>query len=122
MTELLLILTGFVSGALAGLFGIGGGVVLVVCLQGMGFSYSESIATSSLAIVITSVAGSCQNLWMGYLKINKVMALAIPAMITSLLATNFVYLIADNILQFCFGLLLLLNIYYKSSEKEILKL
>ncbi len=108
---LLFIFIGFISGGLAGLLGIGGGIVLVSSLQAIGFSYSEAIATSSLAIIITSFAGSYQIVLMGYLNIKKVITLAFPAMIASLIGTTLVSIIAEKILQFCFGLLLLINIY-----------
>ncbi len=121
MDWLLYICTGLVSGSLAGLFGIGGGMVLVSSLQALGFSYPQAIATSSLAIVITSFAGSYQNMAMGYLKLNKVIALAIPAMITSLMATYLVNIINENILQFLFALLLLTNIYLTSLKKKLAK-
>ena len=111
MTWLLFIFIGFISGCLAGLLGIGGGVLLVSYLQVVGLNYVEAIATSSLAIIITSCAGSWQNWRMGFLDPNKVIALAIPAMVVSLVATDLTVIVSENILQFLFGVLLLVNIY-----------
>jgi hypothetical protein len=121
MNWLLLICIGFISGNLAGLLGIGGGILLVSCLQAGGFNYPEAIATSSLAIVITSSAGSYQNMVMGYLDLKKVMLLAIPAMITSFSSTYLVNIVADNILQFLFALLILINIYLTHLKQKLVK-
>ena len=82
---------------MAGLLGIGGEILLVSCLQASGFSYPEAIATISLAILMTSFAGSYQNMVMGYLNLKKVTILAIPAMITSFMATYLVNILTDNI-------------------------
>lgn len=119
MDWLLLIFIGVISGSLAGLLGIGGGILLVSCLQANGFSYPEAIATSSFAIVITSLSGSYQNMRMGYLNLKKVIILAIPAMITSFMATYLVNILADNLLQFLFALLILINIYLTYLKKDL---
>jgi uncharacterized membrane protein YfcA len=121
MDWLLLIFIGVISGSLAGLLGIGGGILLVSCLQANGFSYPEAIATSSFAIVITSVSGSYQNMRMGYLNLKKVIILAIPAMITSFIATYLVNILADSLLQFLFALLILINIYLTYLKQDLSK-
>jgi uncharacterized membrane protein YfcA len=58
---------GLFSGVLAGFLGIGGGTILVPLLVGLGYTPVKAIATSSLAILITSISGSVQNWRMGYL-------------------------------------------------------
>ncbi len=106
-----ILLGGFVSGILAGLLGIGGGLLLVSLLRAFGYNYSQAIATSSLAIVITSTSGSFQNWRMGYLKIKRILLLGLPAIFTTLIGTYLVTQIPEYLLQSAFGCLLFLNIY-----------
>ena len=80
---LVLAIGGLVSGVMAGLLGIGGGVILVPLLVSLGNEPIKATATSSLAIVITSVSGSIQNWRMGYFNLKKILYLGIPALITA---------------------------------------
>lgn len=58
MTTLLLaLLLGFAAGVLAGLFGIGGGILFVPTLLALGLTQLEAEATSLLAILPTVAAG-----------------------------------------------------------------
>lgn len=63
---LILATGGLFSGILAGLLGIGGGTVLVPLLVTLGYAPIQAVATSSLAILVTSISGSIQNWRMGY--------------------------------------------------------
>jgi len=56
-TALLAILLGFGAGVLAGMFGVGGGILFVPTLLALGLSQIEAEATSLLAIVPTVAAG-----------------------------------------------------------------
>ena len=78
-----LILGGLISGLLAGLLGIGGGTVLVPILVTLNYTPVQAVATSSLAIVLTSISGSIQNWRMGYLDFRRVLPIGIPALITA---------------------------------------
>ena len=92
----ILIISGLGSGLLAGILGIGGGAFLVPLLLTLNYPSLQAIATSSLAIVITSSAGSIQNWRMGYLDFQRVILLGIPALIT----TQFGVLVANRIPEF----------------------
>ena len=63
MTTLVLVgLVGLVAGLLAGLFGVGGGIVFVPTLTlGLGLTQLHAEATSLLAIIPTVVAGAVQQ-------------------------------------------------------------
>ncbi|MEY3826166.1 MAG: hypothetical protein RLZZ148_980, partial [Cyanobacteriota bacterium] len=74
----ILLAGGFVSGLFAGLLGIGGGTILVAILLSMGYNYAQAVATSSLAIVMTSLSGSIQNWRMGYVRLEQVIWLGLP--------------------------------------------
>ncbi len=53
----ILIIVGVAVGLLSGMFGIGGGTVIVPALVWLGFSQRNAAATSMLAIVPTSISG-----------------------------------------------------------------
>lgn len=116
---LILAASGIFSGLLAGLLGIGGGTVLVPILITMGYSYAHSVATSSLAIVMTSLSGSFQNWRMGYLKWDKVILLGLPGILTALLGAYLVGQTPKYILEAAFGCLLLLTIYLSNLRQKL---
>ncbi|MGB3297079.1 MAG: sulfite exporter TauE/SafE family protein [Phormidesmis sp.] len=114
-------LTGLVAGVLAGFLGIGGGTLLVPVLVQLGFVPVQATATSSLAILVTSGAGSLQNWRMGFLDVRQVLLLAAPAVITAFLAAFVGDRIPPSLLLLGFGLLLLLNLYLVSLKKRVIR-
>ena len=114
-------IAGLLSGILAGFLGIGGGTLLVPVLLQLGFESHAATATSSLAILVTSTAGSAQNWRMGYLKPRQILLLGIPAAIAGFFAA----LLVDGIPQywqlFGFGLLMLSNLYLVSLKKRVIQ-
>lgn len=54
---IVLIVVGMLTGVLSGMFGIGGGTVIVPALVWLGLSQRNAAATSTLAIVPTSISG-----------------------------------------------------------------
>lgn len=117
---LILIAGGLFSGVLAGFLGIGGGTVLVPILVTLGYTPVQAVATSSLAIVITSISGSIQNWRMGVLDFKKVLYLGIPSLLTAQLGVYIASNVASYILLFAFGLLLWLNIYLVELRKQVI--
>jgi uncharacterized membrane protein YfcA len=61
VTAVVLVLVGFVSGTLAGLLGIGGGVIMVPAMVTMGMSTLVAKGTSVAVIVPTAVMGTFRN-------------------------------------------------------------
>ena len=62
ITLALVALAGLFAGVLAGLFGVGGGVLFVPALTlGLGLTQLHAEATSLLAIIPTAVAGAAQQ-------------------------------------------------------------
>ena len=57
-TVVLALLLGFAAGILAGLFGVGGGILFVPTLVGLGLGQLDAEATSLLAILPTVAAGT----------------------------------------------------------------
>ncbi|WP_206071056.1 sulfite exporter TauE/SafE family protein [Nodosilinea sp. P-1105] len=115
----LLALGGIFSGVLAGFLGIGGGVVLVPMLVAFGYVPVQAVATSSLAILVTSTAGSVQNWRMGFLSWRRVLLLGLPAVITAQVGAFLAGKFLPYILLAAFGLLLLVNIYLVELRKQL---
>ena len=110
---------GLVSGILAGLLGIGGGTILVPLLVALNYAPVQAVATSSLAILITSVSGTLQNWRMGYFNGKQVIYLGFPALATAQVGVYWASRVAPYFLLAAFGLLLLLNIYLVDLRKRL---
>jgi uncharacterized membrane protein YfcA/ABC-type phosphate transport system substrate-binding protein len=118
-TTIWLILGGLISGSLAGLLGIGGGIIIVPLLVTLGYIPVKAAATSSLVIVISSTSGSIQNWRMGYFDLQRVLYLAIPALTMAQIGVYIASHIPAYLLLFLFGILLLVNIYLVQLKKQL---
>lgn len=116
----LLVLGGLFSGVLAGFLGIGGGVALVPMLVAFGHLPVQAVATSSLAILVTSTAGTIQNWQMGVLSWRRVILLGLPAVITAQIGAFLAGQFLPYILLLAFGILLWINIYLVELRKQII--
>ncbi|MEM6835912.1 MAG: sulfite exporter TauE/SafE family protein [Cyanobacteria bacterium P01_C01_bin.120] len=114
-----LIVAGLFAGVLAGLLGIGGGTVMVPILLLLGYAPIQAVATSSLAIVVTSLSGSLQNWRMGYLNFAKVLWLGVPAIITVQIGVLIASSLPPRLLLIAFAALLLINIFLVSLRKQL---
>ena len=114
-------LAGLVSGVLAGFLGIGGGTLLVPVLIQLGFAPVQATATSSLAILVTSSAGSFQNWRMGFLNIRQIVSIGAPAVLTAFAGTFVAHYVRPYLLLFGFGLLLISNLYLVSLKKRVIR-
>lgn len=109
------VLLGAVSGLLAGLFGIGGGLVivpiLVLVFSSQGFpadlTMLMSVATSLATIIITSIASMRTYYRLGSLLWAKVFSLSPWVMLGAVVGAVIADYIAVNILRFIFILFLL---------------
>lgn len=119
--EMYLIVGGLVAGTLAGLLGIGGGVIMVPLLVSLGFEPVVAVGTSTVAIIITAVAGTVQNARMGYWQLDKILSLGIPAAVTAPLGSYLAAQLPGKWLLIAFATMLLANIYLmqlRSNLKE----
>ncbi|MEM1251388.1 MAG: sulfite exporter TauE/SafE family protein [Cyanobacteria bacterium P01_H01_bin.21] len=115
---ILLAAGGLAAGLLAGLLGIGGGVLMVPLLLLFGINVDQAAATSLLAILITATTGSFQNWRMGYLQPRNVLLLAMPAVALVIVGTEFGNLLSEHWRRAAFGILLLANLYLVSLKKR----
>ncbi|MGD1906632.1 MAG: TSUP family transporter, partial [Leptolyngbyaceae cyanobacterium] len=111
--------SGLLAGILAGLLGIGGGTVLVPILVTLGYEPIQAVATSSLAIIITSASGSYQNWRMGYIDFNRVVLLGIPALVTAQIGVVIATLLPPALLLVAFAILLATNVYLVGVRKRL---
>ncbi|NEO97849.1 MAG: sulfite exporter TauE/SafE family protein [Symploca sp. SIO2E9] len=119
-TELLIFASaGLFAGILAGFLGIGGGTVLVPLLIALGYEYSQAVAISLLAIVITATSGSLQNWRMGLFSVERVMGLGIPALVAAPIGAYLTGKFPQHWLEVAFGIMLLFNIYLLQLRKLI---
>jgi hypothetical protein len=102
---------GLFSGLLAGIFGIGGGIVLVPIIKSFGYEPVQAVATSSLAIIMTSLSGSIQNWRMGALNGKNVILLGIPSLFAAQIGAYLADIIAPRSLLISFACFLIINIF-----------
>jgi uncharacterized membrane protein YfcA len=110
MNYLLAAVVGLVGGLTSGLFGVGGGIIMVPALiLWMQLDARAAIATSLAVIVPTTLASSVMNhAAFGRIDWRLVAALALPAIVGGLATTWFKEQIPSDLLKRLFGGFLLL--------------
>ncbi|HEY8791595.1 MAG TPA: sulfite exporter TauE/SafE family protein [Gaiellaceae bacterium] len=83
MTYVLAIALGLVAGVLAGMFGVGGGLLFVPTLILLGLNQHEAIGTSLLAIVPTVLVGTWRQSRYGNVRWRAAAVLGVAAAITA---------------------------------------
>lgn len=116
-----LALLGIGVGMLSGLFGIGGGTILVPALLLMGLDMKSAIGISVLQMVFASVYGSYLNLKKGTLDVNMVMTIGIGGFLGALTSSSIIATVDGTILEALFlGFVLfaLGRLYFKTREHQ----
>ncbi len=98
---------GAAVGVLSGLFGIGGGALLVVGLVAVGFSQHEAHATSLSAMVLTASAAVVPFAIAGEVDVAAAIALTPTAMLGAYLGAGFMRRIPEQQLRTAFVIMLL---------------
>jgi uncharacterized membrane protein YfcA len=83
MTYVLAIVLGLAAGLLAGLFGVGGGLVFVPALIALGLDHHEATGTSLLAIVPTVLVGTWRQFRYGNVRGRPALVIGLAAAITA---------------------------------------
>lgn len=110
MGVILEVLAGFAAGVLAGLTGVGGGVLLVPVLVAMGFPALPAIGTSNFAILISSTSGTVTNTLRFGLPWRRVLQIAVPAVILAPLGVWLAQQLPQQALFIAFAVFNLANI------------
>jgi len=103
-----LVVLGLAMGILAGLFGIGGGIIAVpvlIALFGMGDLLAKG--TSLLAIIPAAVVGSVTNLRAGIVRVRDGLIVGLAAVASSLVGVALAFVIPPAISGALFGALLI---------------
>ena len=108
MTEVLLALVlGFSGGVLAGLFGVGGGVLFVPTLVALGLTQLEAEATSLLAILPTVAAGAWRQARYGNVRWRASAVVGLASIPAAAAGTWVAIELGNEALQRLFALLML---------------
>jgi uncharacterized membrane protein YfcA len=99
---------GLAAGVLAGLFGIGGGILFVPALVALGLDQLEAQATSLLAILPTVAAGAWNQRRYGNLRPRLAAALGAASVAGVLAGALVAIALPENVLRRLFAVLVLL--------------
>jgi uncharacterized protein len=98
---------GFAAGILAGLFGVGGGILFVPTLIGLGLGQLEAEATSLLAILPTVAAGAWRQHRYGNMRWKTALVLGAASIAGVQLGVLISTSLPEHVLRRLFGVLLL---------------
>lgn len=107
MTIALAIAVGLVAGVLAGLFGIGGGLLFVPVLLILGLDQHEAEATSLLAIVPVVLVGTWRQRRYGNVRVDTVWKLGLGSLAGVAAGAIVAELLDPSSLQRLFGLMMI---------------
>ncbi|KYJ87725.1 sulfite exporter TauE/SafE family protein [Sulfurovum riftiae] len=116
-----LLLVGIFIGAMAGFFGIGGGMMLVPVLMAIGFDIKAAIGISIVQMVFASVFGSYLNWKKGSLILGEGIFVGLGGFLGGYAGGAVTHLVSDRVLQFLFlGILLfaLLRLFFSKNHTD----
>jgi uncharacterized membrane protein YfcA len=107
-TITLAILLGLVAGVMAGLFGVGGGILFVPTLVALGLGQVEAQGPSLLAILPTVAAGIWSQRRYGHMRFRTALVLGVSSIVGVELGARVVTELPESLLRKLFGGLLFL--------------
>jgi uncharacterized membrane protein YfcA len=105
-TVILAILLGLAAGVMAGLFGVGGGILFVPTLVALGLGQLEAQGTSLLAILPTVLAGSWNQRRYGNLRVRSAVVVGLASIVGVEVAARVVVELPEATLRRLFAVLL----------------
>jgi len=102
---LALFLIGLITGALSGLFGVGGGFILVPLLTLVDIPIKEAIALSLVYIIGTAISGLFRHFKQNTVDVVLALSMAITSVFTAQLGANLTVGLPANTLKLYFGIL-----------------
>ncbi|HEY7380040.1 MAG TPA: sulfite exporter TauE/SafE family protein [Gaiella sp.] len=107
-TVLLALVLGLGAGVMAGMFGVGGGILFVPTLVALGLGQVEATATSLLAIVPTAAVGVWRQSRFGNLRVRTALVVGLSSVAGVEIGVQVATRISEDLLRRAFGALLLL--------------
>jgi uncharacterized membrane protein YfcA len=105
-TVVVALVLGLAAGVLAGLFGVGGGIVFVPALVALGLGQLEAQATSLLAILPTVAAGAWNQRRYGNLRLKTALVLGLVSIVGVEVGAQIATSVSETLLRRGFALLL----------------
>ncbi len=97
---------GLAAGVMAGLFGLGGGILFVPVLVALGLGQLEAQGTSLLAILPTVAAGAWSQHRYGQLRVRTAVVVGLASIVGVEIGARVVVELRDDVLRRLFALLL----------------
>jgi uncharacterized membrane protein YfcA len=98
---------GLLAGLLAGMFGVGGGILFVPTLLALGLGQVEAAATSLLAIVPTAAVGAIRQRSHGNLRARAALVVGLASVAGAEVGVRIANGVDEGLLRRAFGVLLL---------------
>jgi uncharacterized membrane protein YfcA len=98
---------GLAAGVLAGMFGVGGGILFVPTLVALGLGQLEAQATSLLAILPTVLAGAWNQHRYGNLRVRTALVIGVASIVGVEVGAQLATSLPEDSLRRVFGVLLL---------------
>lgn len=83
MTYVLAVVLGLAAGVLAGMFGVGGGILFVPTLVALGLNQHDATGTSLLAIIPTAVVGTWRQARYGNVRWRAAAVIGVAAVVAA---------------------------------------
>ena len=106
MTLTLAVLLGFTAGIVAGLFGVGGGILFVPTLIALGLGQVEAQATSLAAILPTVAAGAWRQASYGNVRWKPALVLGLASIVGVVGGAQVALSLPEDVLRRLFAVLL----------------
>jgi uncharacterized membrane protein YfcA len=108
MTYVLAVVLGLAAGVLAGMFGVGGGILFVPALVALGLDHHDAIGTSLLAVVPTVLVGTWRQSQYGNVRWRAAAVLGAAAVVAAQGGVVVAEALSDTTLRRLFAGLLVL--------------
>ena len=107
MTYALAAVLGLFAGVLAGLFGVGGGILFVPTLTWLGLTQLHAEATSLLAIIPTVLVGVWRQHRYGHLRAGPALAIGIASIGAAVGGAQLAVALPEHLLRKLFAILMI---------------
>ena len=108
MTLALALVLGFAAGVVAGMFGVGGGILFVPTLVALGLGQLEAEATSLAAILPTVAAGTWRQATYGNVRWRTALVVGAVSVVGVVLGALLALALPEHVLRRLFAVLILL--------------